>query len=48
VYIVEPVGGDVPALVNTLPTELLDDFAELRAALDVSPWTAARGDADEP
>ena len=38
-YRVEPVGPDVEAAIAVLPRELLIDFAELRAALEVSPWT---------
>lgn len=38
-YVVEPVGEDVQASIDALPAELLDAFAELRATLEVSPWT---------
>lgn len=38
-YRVEPVGPDVEASISALPPALLTDFAELRAALEVSPWT---------
>jgi hypothetical protein len=41
-YTVEPVGDDIDASIAALPPELLEDFAELRAALDVSPWTVGR------
>jgi hypothetical protein len=39
VYRVEPVGEDVAAAVDALQSALLTDFAELRVALEVSPWT---------
>jgi hypothetical protein len=39
VYRVEPVGEDVTAAIDALPADLLADFAEVRAALEVSPWT---------
>jgi hypothetical protein len=39
VYRVEPAGEDVSAAISALPSELLAAFAELRAALEVSPWT---------
>ena len=38
-YRVVPVGDDIAAAIDALPTELLDAFAELRVALEVSPWT---------
>ena len=38
-YRVEPVGPDVEASIEALVPALLADFAELRAALEVSPWT---------
>lgn len=38
-YRVEPVGPDVEGSIAALPPVLLTDFAELRAALEVSPWT---------
>ena len=38
-YRVEPVGPDVEASIAALPPALLTDFAELRAALEVSPST---------
>lgn len=38
-YVVEPVGEDVAAAIDALPLDLLSDFAELRAALELSPWT---------
>lgn len=41
-YVVETVGDDIDASIAALPAELLDDFAELRAALEVSPWTVGR------
>ena len=41
-YVVEPVGEDVSASIEALPTDLLNAFAELRAALEVSPWTVGR------
>jgi hypothetical protein len=39
VYHVEPVGPDVEASIEALPSALLTDFVELRAALEVSPST---------
>jgi hypothetical protein len=42
VYVVEPVGEDVRASVDALPPELLAAYPELRAALEVSPWTVGR------
>jgi hypothetical protein len=39
VYVVEPVGEDIHASINALPPTLATDFLELRAALEVSPWT---------
>jgi hypothetical protein len=39
VYVVEQVGEDVAAAIEALPPELLAPFAELRAALEVAPWT---------
>jgi hypothetical protein len=39
VYRIEPVGPDVEASVEALVPALLADFAEPRAALEVSPWT---------
>lgn len=39
VYVVEPVGEDVQASIEALPPELLVAFAELRATLEISPWT---------
>jgi hypothetical protein len=39
VYGVEPVGEDIHASSNALPPTLATDFLELRAALEVSPWT---------
>lgn len=38
-YRVEPVGPDIEASIAALPRELLTDFAELRATLELSPWT---------
>ena len=38
-YRVEPAGEDVSAAIDALPSELLPAFAEIRAALEVSPWT---------
>lgn len=38
-YRVEPVGPDVEASIEALPSALLTDFAELWAALEVSPST---------
>ena len=36
---VETVGDDTDASVEALPPEFLAAFAELRAALEVAPWT---------
>lgn len=41
-YTVETVGHDIDASTAALPPELLADFAELRTALEVSPWTVGR------
>lgn len=41
-YVVETVGDDIDTSIAALPPELLDGFAELRAALEVSPWTVGR------
>jgi hypothetical protein len=39
VYVVETVGGDIDDSIAALPPDLQPGFAELRAALEVSPWT---------
>jgi hypothetical protein len=39
VYRVESVGEDITASIDVLPADLLPGFAEVRAALEVSPWT---------
>lgn len=41
-YTVETVGDDIDASIAALPPELLDTFAELRTALELSPWTVGR------
>ena len=38
-YRVVPVGEDISAVIDALPTNFLADFAELRAALEVAPWS---------
>ena len=38
-YEVHPVGDDVADAIAALPVELLEGFAELRVALEVSPRT---------
>lgn len=38
-YRVEPAGEDVAAAIDALPGDLVPAFAELRVALEVSPWT---------
>ena len=36
---VKPVGEDIAAAIAAIPADFLAAFAELRAALEVSPWT---------
>ncbi|WP_018335595.1 hypothetical protein [Actinomycetospora chiangmaiensis] len=36
---VEPVGEDISAAIDALPTDLLAAFADLCAALEVAPWS---------
>ena len=39
VYVVETIGGDIDDSIAALPPDLQAAFAELRAALEVPPWT---------
>lgn len=41
-YRVETGGEDIDASIEALPPEFLPAFAELRAALEVAPWTVGR------
>ena len=38
-YVVETVGGDIDDSIAALTPDLQAAFAELRAALEVPPWT---------
>jgi hypothetical protein len=39
VYRVEPVGEDITSAIDALPPDFLPAFAEVRVALEVSPWS---------
>lgn len=41
-YSVEPVGPEVTATIDALPEDLVGPFAELRAALEVAPWSVGQ------
>lgn len=41
-YRVQTVGEDIDEAVEALPAEFLTAFAELRATLEVAPWTVGR------
>lgn len=41
-YRVETVGDDIDASIEALPEDFLASFAELRVALEVSPWSVGR------
>ena len=41
-YSVEPVGSEVTATIDALPEDLVGPFVELRAALEVAPWSVGQ------
>jgi hypothetical protein len=42
VYRVEPVGDDIAAAIDALPSDFLAAFAEVRVALEVTPWSVGQ------
>lgn len=41
-YRVEPVGDDIAAAIDALPSDFMSAFAELRVALEIAPWSVGQ------